>query len=456
MEQKKQTVIIGAGLTGLSLAWYLKKYGHTALVVEKRNTPGGVMQTVSEGGFVYETGPNTGVLGTPDMVDLLDDLSGRCTIERAGNSGAKRYIMYNGKWHALPCGLVSGLFTPLFSMSDKFRILGEPFRKPGADPLESVADMVVRRMGRSFLDYAVNPFISGIYAGDPAKLTTKYALPKLYALEQEYGSFIKGAVKKARIPKSDDEKRVTKEVFSIEGGFGNLTAALVEKTGAENIVCSARNVRVSVAGQRYTVSYTVNGHETSVDADTVVSTTGSHEIPGLFPFISNTEITPASSVEYAKIVQVAVGYKKWTGFKLDAFGGLVPTCEKRNMLGILFPSAIFKGRAPEGGALLSVFMGGMRNPEVLEYSDDDIEKSVYCEIESSLYPGQTPDLVKITRHSHAIPQYGRNTGERLDAIAVIEQRYPGIHLAGNGRNGIAMADRVKQARTLAVKINSER
>ncbi|MDR2886986.1 MAG: protoporphyrinogen oxidase [Bacteroidales bacterium] len=455
MEQKKQIVIIGAGLTGLSLAWYLKKYGHTALVIEKTHTPGGVMQTVSEGGFVYETGPNTGVIGTPDLVDLLGGLSGSCTPERASRRGVKRYIMYKERWHALPCGPVSGLFTPLFSMRDKFRILGEPFRKPGTDPYESVADMTVRRMGRTILNYAVNPFISGIYAGDPAKLTTQYALPKLYALEQNYGSFIKGAIRKARLPKTDEEKQVTREIFSAEGGFGNLTSALVEKTGAENIVCSAQNVCVEPAGKRYTVSYTVNGQKTSVDAHTVVSTTGSHEIAGLFPFIPKAEITPATSVEYAKLVQVAVGYNKWTGFKLDAFGGLVPAREQRSMLGILFPSAIFKGRAPEGGALLSVFMGGVQKPEVLEYTDNEIEKLVYYEIESSLYPGQAPDLVRITRHSHAIPQYGPNTGRRLDAIAIIEQRYPGIYLAGNGRDGIAMADRVKQARTLAGKINSD-
>ena len=156
---------------------------------------------------------------------------------------AKRYILKNGQWTPLPSGLISAINTPLFTLKDKFRILGEPFRKPGSDPDESVAQLVRRRLGESFLDYAVNPFISGVYAGDPEKLITRYALPKLYALEQNYGSFIKGSIAKARQKKTELEKKATREVFSAKGGLGNLIKALTLKIGKEKILTGFKHDR---------------------------------------------------------------------------------------------------------------------------------------------------------------------------------------------------------------------
>ena len=149
------------------------------------------------------------------------------------------------------------------------------------------------------------------------------------------------------------------------------------------------------------------------------------------------------------MVQVAAGFKKWNGVRLDAFGGLVPSVEKRQILGILFPSAIFEGRAPEGGAMLSVFLGGTRNRELISKNDDEIIKIVLEEISKTLHETANPDLLKIFRYERAIPQYEISTGERLECIRGLEEEYPGLILAGNIRNGIGMADRVKQAKDIA-------
>jgi oxygen-dependent protoporphyrinogen oxidase len=227
--EDKDIVIIGAGLTGLSLAHFLKKKGRRPLVLEKDERPGGVIQTFSENGFVYESGPNTGVLSTKEIALLFEELNGNCTVETGQGGANKRYVMKNGRWEPLPSGLFSAVKTPLFTLGDKFRILGEPFRQPGTNPDESVADMVRRRLGNSFLDYAVDPFISGIYAGDPSRLVTRYALPKLYALEQNYGSFIKGTIRKSREKKSDDDRKATREVFSARGGLGSIISALAKE-----------------------------------------------------------------------------------------------------------------------------------------------------------------------------------------------------------------------------------
>lgn len=451
-----EILIVGAGLTGLSLAHFLKKNGHKAIIADKAEQPGGVIQTFSENGFVYESGPNTGVLSSFELVSLFEDLKGSVTLETARKEAEKRYVMKNGRWEALPSGLLSAIRTPLFTFGDKLRILGEPFRKPGSNPDETVAELVVRRLGRSYLEYAVDPFISGIYAGDPGSLVTRYALPKLYALEQNYGSFIKGSVAKARVKKTGDDLKVTKKVFSTEGGLGNLVNALVEGIGDNSIKCGVSELKVMPHGKGFHVSFIDKSRSlTEGIFSKVITTAGGYSLKTLLPFIDNDDIEPILRLRYAKVVQVSAGFRSWNGSDLDAFGALVPGKEKKEILGILFPSAIFKRRAPEGGALLSVFMGGIRKPHIYDMSDNEVFDIVRKEIRETLFTDQAPDLLKIFRYEHAIPQYEITSGARFEAISRIENKYPGLILAGNIRDGIGMSDRVKQAKRIADIISSE-
>ncbi|HEX2975269.1 MAG TPA: protoporphyrinogen oxidase [Bacteroidales bacterium] len=450
MNTKPDVIIIGAGLTGLSLAHFLKKAGKKPLVLEKENNSGGVIATTAENGFVFEKGPTTGVLSTPEIARLFEDLDGRCTLETADTKAAKRYILKNNKWTALPSGPVSAVTTPLFTLNDKFRILGEPFRKPGNDPDETVAQLVRRRMGVSFLNYAVNPFVAGVYAGDPEKLVTRYALPKLYNLEQKYGSFVKGSFGKAREKKTEVEKKATRAVFSVKAGLGNMINALTDSISKGNIITGCENITVKPLSKGYSVSFRNNNGELhEVDAMNVVTTTGGYALGEILPFIPADKMEKITSLTYAKVVQAGVGYKRWSGMPLDAFGGLVPAVEKKKILGILFPSAIFECRAPEGGALLSVFLGGIRNPELYESSDSEITDIILSEISGTLYNKNTPDLIRIHRYVHAIPQYEITSGARFEAIRQIQEAHPGLILGGNIRDGIGMADRVKQAKNIA-------
>jgi oxygen-dependent protoporphyrinogen oxidase len=175
----------------------------------------------------------------------------------------------------------------------------------------------------------------------------------------------------------------------------------------------------------------------------------------MLPFISEVAMKPIMSLKYAGVVQAAVGYTLWSGSPLDAFGGLIPSKEKRDALGILFPSAIFEGKAPLKGALLSVFLGGVKKPEIIKKSDDEITGIVLKEIAATLNEHSQPDLIRIFRYQQAIPQYGKSTGERLDCIQRIQKQYPGLILAGNIRDGIGMADRVKQAMNIKAEMSGE-
>lgn len=444
--QQRDIVIIGAGLTGLSTAFDLKKMGRDVLVLEKENRIGGQIQTHTENGFVFESGPNTGVLSFPEVAELFQDLEGRCQLETARESSKRRLIWKGSKFHALPASLPSAICTPLFTLKDKFRILGEPWRKKGTDPNEPVGALAQRRLGRSFYEYAVDPFVSGVYAGDPMKLTTRYALPKLYNLEANYGSFVRGAIAKAKEPKSDRDRLTTKKVFSAIGGLQNLVDALAQDV---DIVTGAQAITVQPDGDH---KWVIRYNETEeVHCNHVITTVGAYALPELLPFIAKEQMAPISSLYYAPIIQVCVGIKNTAGIDYPAFGGLVPSKEQKKVLGILFPSACFVQRAPEGGALYSYFMGGARHTDYLQKSDDEIRSMVLEAFHSMLkYPMNIePDMIRIFRHERAIPQYGVDSGERFQAVNDIQQQYPGLIIAGNLRDGIGMGNRIHQAATIA-------
>ncbi len=455
---KTDILIIGAGLTGLTTAYTLASKGKNVQILERMERPGGQILTYHEDGFTFESGPNTGSISTPEVAELFAELEkisdGKCKLETAPDAAKKRLIWKGDKFHALPSGLGSAISTPLFTLGDKFRILGEPWRKKGENPDESVGELTRRRLGKSFVDYAVDPFLSGVYAGDPNTLVTRYALPKLYNLEQNYGSFVRGAMKKAKEPKTDRDRLATKKVFSAVGGLSNITKAMSDYLG-DRITLGINNLKITPSGSTWIATYTDrDGNHQSISALKVVTTCGSYVLPEILPFIEPSTIQKINNLKYAPMVEVSVGIKNTNGLDYKAFGGLVPTCEHKQILGILFPSACFTGRAPEEGALFSYFIGGVKHAEMLEKSDSELTTIVEDVFHEMLkFPKNVnPDLIRIFRHKNAIPQYEITTGERLETVEQTEHKYEGLYIAGNLRDGIGMAHRIKQARDIAQKL----
>ncbi|MBU1013533.1 MAG: protoporphyrinogen oxidase [Bacteroidetes bacterium] len=450
MNDHKYIAIIGAGITGLTTAYYLKKAGIKFKIFEQSDHIGGVIRTKSTKNFLYETGPNSGILGNAEIADLFEELKNDCKLEIADHTSARRLIWKKNKWHALPSGPLSAITTPLFSLYDKFRILGEPFRKKGTNPNESLAELVKRRMGKSFLNYAIDPFILGIYAGDPDYIVPKYALPKLYNLEQQYGSFIGGALKKRKEPKSDQDKKATREIFSVEGGLEKLIKALVKNIGKNNVQTNAKNISVRRLHKIFEIHYNDTVESGFTD---IITTVNAHELNVLFPFIGKAKLSPITNLKYAKVTEVTIGFNKWEGVKLDAFGGLVPYREQRNILGVLYMSTLFKNRAPIEGALLTVFVGGIRREELAELNEDELKELMANEFKLMMGVSKfEPDLFKTTHYQYAIAQYGADSEERINAINSIEKEYKGLYLAGSIGNGVGIADRVKQGKDLATQI----
>ena len=455
---KCDIAIIGAGLTGLSTAFHLSRKGKDVLVIEQSNRIGGQIHSFNEQGFTFESGPNTGVISYPEIAELFAELGDSCHLATAKEESKCRLIWKGNRFHALPSGPISAICTPLFTLKDKFRILGEPFRARGTDPNESVGALARRRLGKSFVDYAVDPFLSGVYAGDPMRLTTRFALPKLYNLEQNYGSFIKGSIAIAKKQKTERDKLATKQVFSAEGGLESLTSALAQHIGLDRFLLSARHTKVTPAPEgHWVITYSDEQGEHMIEANRVVTTSGAYTLPQLLPFIQAEDMKNLSQLCYAPVIQISVGVKDTEELEFKAFGGLVPSCEKKKVLGILYPSACFNHRAPRQGALFSFFIGGVNHAEMMNKSDEELKALVEMEFCQMLkFPeGKKPDLIRIFRHQHAIPQYREDSEQRYDTINKLHKQYPGLTIAGNLRDGIGMADRIRQARQVADEILDE-
>lgn len=449
---ERDFLIIGAGLTGLTTAFALKQKGYSVAVLEKNDYVGGQIRTFSEDGFVFESGPSTGVVSSVDVAELFQKLYPDCEVEYAKPESEARWIWKKDKFYSLPSGLISAVTTPLFTFPDKLRILAEPFRAKGTNPEESVGSLAARRLGKSFVDYAIDPFLSGIYAGDASTLITRHALPKLYNLEQNYGSFVRGSIAKAKEHKNGLKngtiKPFKKGVFSMKGGLSALPLALARRIGKENIFLSANNIRPEQTDSNlsWSTSFEYENQSLTIRSKHVISTVGAYALPRLFPFIDEPLLKNLSDMRYAPVVQAAVGIKDSGNLSFRAFGGLVSSKDRENVLGILFPSSCFNGRAPEKGALFSFFIGGMKRQDLTQLTDAQTEELILREFHRMLGFSShiQPDMIRLFRHQRAIPQYELSTEKRLEAIKIVESRYPGLHLLGNLRDGIGMANRMEQ------------
>lgn len=458
--KRVHTVIIGAGITGLSTAMPLYKKGLDFIILEKESRTGGQIFTKTYKGYVYETGPNTGSISHPEVLDIFDFVK-KELLQKADNSAKNRWILKGNEFVPLPKGFVKSIRTPLFTLKDKFRLLGEPFRRKGTDPNESVGALAERRLGKSFVDYAVDPFVGGIYAADPYQLTTRYALPKLYNLEQSYGSFILGAFKKMKEKKSERDKLATNEVFSSKGGLSSLVNALSNiYDSTESIRLSVKDIKITPRGKNdFVVKYTSPQIEEEICCQHIVTTVGAYELPHILNFDDLPEYHKyIDNLFYAYVVEVQIGFDSYKGIPLNAFGGLIPSKENRQVLGILFPSSCFCDRTPSGKEkLITVFMGGMRDGDKLSVlSDEQLKNIALAEVQDilkiDLYKS-TLAFVDISRHIRAIPQYDKTMEKRLEVINLIESKYKGLHIAGNIKDGIGLSHRISQGIKLGTEIS---
>jgi oxygen-dependent protoporphyrinogen oxidase len=439
----KKVAVIGAGITGLTAAFELKQGNVDCVVFEASDRVGGVIKTVQEDGFLVECGPNSILDTHPDIGKLIARLGIEGNKLGSKPEAKNRFIVRDGKPIALPLSPPALLKSEAFSARAKLRLLREPFIKSKSNESESLADFVVRRLGREFLDYAINPFVSGVYAGDPAKLSTAHAFPKLYALEQNYGSLIKGAIKGTKERKKRAET-ASKDahMFTFDDGMEVLPKQLGDKLGD----CIRFNTPVAKIERDTDGGWMVNGEHFS----DVLLAIPTHAHPRLdVPF----NLIPLSEIDYPPVASVSLGFGiNQFMHQLNGFGMLIPKIENRFSLGSLFPSIIFPGRAPGGMALLTIFVGGSQSPERALMDENEMLANVLKDLEDLLGLDGEPDYKRISVYPKAIPQYTVGYEKYLNHMKAIEEQHPGIHFAGHYRDGISVANSILSGIRVSEKI----
>lgn len=327
---------------------------------------------------------------------------------------------------------LQAITTQLWSIAGKLRVLREPFIKAAPpEPDQSVADFVTRRLGKELYDYAINPLVGGIYAGKPEMLSLRYGFPKLYALEQEHGGLIRGALAKMKAAKANKGPKAKKYILSFKDGLQTLPQSIANNLN-EPVQTGVSIESIRQIEDMWAVRW--NGQVKAFKE--LIVTVPAHKLPGL-PF---EEPIRLPAIDYPPVSVISLGYPL-SAIKqpLDGFGALVPEREDRNILGVLFPSAVFDGRAPEGHGLLTVFVGGSRSPECSSPDTDQLLKTIQPDLETLLGIQDEPSFVHHKHWPMAIPQYTLGYEKVLEAITRIEQQYIGLKLAGNYRTGISLS-----------------
>jgi oxygen-dependent protoporphyrinogen oxidase len=436
---EKKIALIGAGISGLSLAFWLRKRKFNIRIFEQSDRVGGSIITEKEDGFLMDMGPNSILETSPVIKKLVADTgleNQKCYASEISNN---RYILRDGRLHALPMSPIKFIKTRLFSGSAKLRLLREPFLKATTNPEITLADFVRYRLGNEFLDYAINPFVAGVYAGDPEALSTAAAFPKLYALEQKYGSLIKGQIKGAKERKQRGE--VAKDrarMFSFIGGLNILTETLAEAVEG-SLILHHKVDKILFNENGYRLRFDSGAESDLFDA--VVVTTPTPTIAQMIPDLRSEQIELLMRVVYAPVVVIYMGFKQEDVQRtLDGFGFLVPKIEKRQILGSIWSSSLFPGRAPEGFAAFTTFVGGMRQIELVQKSETELQEMVIEELSRIVGITGKPVMVRLRKWQQAIPQYTQKYSSVQALFDQLEDQHPGLFFSGNFRRGISVGD----------------
>jgi oxygen-dependent protoporphyrinogen oxidase len=427
----KKIGIIGGGISGLTTAYLLKRKGFAVTVFEQTERTGGNVQTIQKNGYTVEQGPNS-LLKSPRLVDLVRLLNLESQVIAADESANKRYILSNGKLE--PMGAKS-FINGYFSLKTVLSLAREPFVRSKSPEGESVAEFVSRRISAEFLDKAIDPFVSGVYAGDPADLSMRSAFPRLFEMERDFGSLIMGTFRR-KTEKADPNFPKT---FSFKGGLKTLIDALAVEIG-DGIKLSTP---ISEIGKTDDGKFRINGEE----FDAVVVSTPAFVAADLVKSRDENLARLLSEVNYPQVAVVVLGFRSEKIKKeLDGFGFLIPSKERRPILGTLFHSAVFPERAPDGFQLLMTFIGGVRSGDKLdEKSDEELKTLVLEQLGEILGVAGEPDFFHIKRWKKAIPQYRVGYEEVTESVADFEKQHSGIYFCGNFYRGISMSDCVKNA-----------
>jgi oxygen-dependent protoporphyrinogen oxidase len=446
---KKSVVVVGAGIAGLTAAHKLKKSGVEVLVLEAADRVGGAISSISENGYLAELGPNTILETSPRVTELVKELGIDSQKVYADSASDNRYIVRDKKAMVLPTSPIKFLTTSMFGWKTKLGLLREPFL-PAWDNRyeESLAQFVVRRLTQEFLDYAINPFVAGVFAGEPEHISVKHGFRRLYALEQKYGSLIKGQIKGAKERKRSEEKsKQTAKMFSFRNGLKTLPEALAAHLNGKVLTkATVENISNKSRGWEVTYRTRERAHE-AVRCDQILYAGPAYKLKEInVDGKAVNEFSVFERIYHPPVSTLTLGFRREdVSHPLDGFGVLIPKVENFSILGALFSSSLFPGRSPSGHVSVTVFIGGTRQPENGSKPLNELIAISLHDLGIILGVQGNPVFVHHTFWPKAIPQYEVGYGKYKDTIDHLELKYPGLHFSGNYRNGISVADTIVNA-----------
>ena len=462
MSDRVEALVVGAGVSGLATAYALQKAGIATRVVETAPRPGGMIQSVKRDGYLVECGPQS-FSGNGSTAAMCRDLG--IEDERVlADPKAPRYILIGGKLQNVPMG--PGLLaSPFMSGGTRTAILRDIFgTSESPEPDESVAGFVRRKFSETLLDRLVGPFVSGIYAGDPEKLSLRAAFPILYEAEKAAGSVARGIFKvlkqrKAANGTQPEGRREKATLQAFREGNETLIRAIAARLG-ERLTCGTEVSRIEAMdcslepkAARFRASLRGPRGEETVETERLILAVPAETAGRLLEPLDLGFAAQFGAIAYSGVAVVSLGYRRSDiGNSLAGFGFLVPRSSGLSLLGTVWNSSLFPGRAPEGQALLTSFVGGATNPGAIGKPPETLAQLVHREMTPLLDLRKEPVFTSVTIWERAIPQYNLGHTARIAAIETLRARFPGLYFSANYLNGPAIATCVQHAMKVADEV----
>ncbi len=470
----RKIVIIGGGLSGLSAAFYVRKYYKEAgikpdiVLLEKDKKLGGKIETLHVDGFVIEKGPDSFLARNTEMIDLAKELELDHELVSTHPNVKKTYILQRDKLHPMPDGLIMGIPTelkPLFksgliSFNGKLRALMDfilPPRRSTVD--ESLGEFIERRLGTEVMENITEPLLGGMYAGDMGKISLQATFPEFGEAERQYGSLIRGITlgHKPAVTPTGTEKSAS---LTFRKGLRSLVHGLIhelhdveQRTEITAISIIDRNNNkdtiqstAGTAAPRYEVGLD-NGEQ--LQADDIYITAPNFVAADLLRPHVNVEALDA--VNYVSVANIVMAFNKKdviTGD--DASGFLVPHKEGRNITACTWTSTKWPHTSPEDKVLLRCYVGRSGDEQNVELPDEVLTDLVLKDLQEIMGITAKPLLLEITRLKHSMPQYPIGHSSNIAKLRKeLETVFPGVYALGAGYDGIGMSDCIKQAKHAA-------
>lgn len=448
----KHIAIVGGGLTGLTAAWRLHRAGFRVTVFEKSPVVGGAIASTAYDGWLIEGGPNS-LQETPAVAALIAELRLQDDRVVANPAARQRFIVRRGRLVPVPLSPPAFLTSPLFSLGARLRLLGDLFSRPRVRTTDtSLASFVGAHFGQEIVDYGLNPFVSGIYAGDPDKLSARYAFPTLWQLERDHGSLLRGFRAQAAQLRARGEATGLRPIVSFARGLQALPETIASALPTDAVKTGA-TVTSLIPGKPWKLVWS---HAATVEAGEFDAVLLALPAPALSQLVFGTlGERPFASLDHLPHPPVGtlfLGFRRdQVAHPLDGFGALIPAREQRSLLGVLFSSTLFPGRAPEGHVALTVFAGGMRQPDAGRLPQSELLARILPDLRELLGITGEPVFQRHTFWPKAIPQYNVGHERFLEPLTQTEHRHAGLFIGGNARDGISLPDCVKSGEQLAAR-----